>query len=122
MTTPRARLGRASERLAQRVLASHGYVIERTNVRFPVGELDIVARDGQTLCFIEVRSTSSSEWGGPLASIDERKRRRLIRAARWYLGDQAVLPPEIRFDVLAVDWHAGRAPTVELVRGAFDAS
>jgi len=122
MATPRARLGRRGEQLARRFLTSHGYVIERTNVRFPVGELDLVARDGQALCFIEVRSTSSSQWGGPLASITERKRRRIVQAARWYVGRHASLPPEIRFDVLAIDWHAGRSPTVELVRGAFDAS
>lgn len=121
MTPLRARLGREGERLAQRFLASQGYVIERTNVRFPVGELDIVARDGRTLCFIEVRSASSAQWGGALATITERKRRRIIQAARWYLGGQEALPPEIRFDVLAIDWHEGSAPTVELVRAAFDA-
>lgn len=137
----RQALGRRSERLARRLLAQQGYTIERTNVRFPVGELDIVARHGRALCFVEVRATSSGAWGGPLATITDRKRRRLIRAARWYLarlpliegGGQAppigrrgagqarecALPEEIRFDVVAIEWSD--PPKVDLIRNAFDA-
>ena len=116
----RRELGQRGERLALRFLTSSGYTIERTNVRFPVGEIDMIAWEGQTLCFIEVRSTSSSDWGGPLASITDRKRRRLIRAAQWYLARTRMLPQEIRFDVVAIEW--GDPPKVELLRGAFDAS
>ena len=94
-------------------------MIEQTNVRFPVGEIDIVAREGDALCFVEVRSRSSSQWGGALSSIGERKQRRVIQAARWYLSRFRQLPPEIRFDVVAVDWEGG-SPRITLVRGAFD--
>ena len=118
----RAALGRSSEQLAVQLLTSAGYLIEQRNVRYPVGEIDIVAREGQTLCFVEVRSTSSLQWGGPLATIDARKRRRLIQAARWYLSRCRTLPPETRFDVVAISWDQGAKPVVELVRGAFDAS
>jgi putative endonuclease len=97
-------------------------VIERTNVRFPVGEIDIVAREGQTLCFVEVRSTGSRQWGGPLASITDRKRRHLIQAARWYLSRFPAQSLAIRFDVVAIDWRADASASVELVRGAFDSS
>lgn len=120
METPRMRLGRRSEQLARRFLRSQGYAVEETNVRFPVGELDIVAREGRTLCFVEVRSTTSAAWGGGLASVDGRKRRRIVQAARWYLSRRP-LPPEIRFDVLAIEYRDGAEPAVELVRGAFDA-
>ena len=112
--------GRRSEALARELLTASGYTIERTNVRFPAGEIDIIAREGATLCFVEVRSTACVEWGGPLGSITDQKRRRLIRAARWYLARERTLPAEIRFDVVAVVWEDG--PTLELVRGAFDAS
>ena len=118
----RASLGRSSEQLAVQLLTSAGYLIEQQNVRYPVGEIDIVAREGQTLCFVEVRSTSSLQWGGPLATIDARKRRRLIQAARWYLSRCRILPPETRFDVVAISWDQAATPAVELVRGAFDAS
>ncbi|MBI4342580.1 MAG: YraN family protein [Candidatus Omnitrophica bacterium] len=116
----RQQLGAHAEALAQRFLCLHGYTIEATNVRFPVGELDVVAWDGQTLCFVEVRSASSDAWGGPLASITDRKRQRLIRAARWYLKRLNALPEEIRFDVVAVDWSGPDAPHLELVRSAFE--
>ena len=117
----RQRLGRRAEQLARRLLTSHGYVIEQTNARFPVGELDIVAREGQTLCFVEVRSVSSPQWGGALATITDRKRRRIIRAAQWYLSRLPILPPETRFDVVAVEWPSDGRPAIELIRGAFDA-
>lgn len=118
----RAARGKQAEQLAGEFLRAQGFVIEATNVRFPVGEIDIVAREGQALCFIEVRSTSSSQWGGPLASITDRKRRHLIRAAKWHLTRCRRPPHETRFDVVAVTWHQDAQPTVELVRGAFDAS
>lgn len=118
--TARQQRGRQSERLALRLLQSQGYRIEATNVRFPVGELDLIAWEGETLCFIEVRSTASLDWGGPLASIDERKRHHLIQAARWYLSRRE-LPPQTRFDVVSVVWDDPLQPTVELLRGAFDA-
>ena len=117
----RQQLGARSEALARRFLTLHGYTIEATNVRFPVGELDVVAWDGPALCFVEVRSASSEAWGGPLESITDRKRQRVIRAARWYLKRLRTLPEEIRFDVVAVDWSGPDAPRLELLRAAFEA-
>ena len=121
-TRSRQHLGKASERLAATFLTLNGYRVEQMNARFPVGEIDIVAWEGQTLCFVEVRATSSSDWGGPLATIDGRKRRHLIRAAQWYLARLRMLPPETRFDVVAVTWETAGKPSLELIRGAFDAS
>ena len=117
----RRQLGRRGERLALQLLQSSGYIIERTNLRFPVGEIDILARERQTLCFVEVRSVSSSHWGGALASITDRKRRRLIRAAQWHLNRLRALPAEIRFDVVAIEWIRESSPSAELIRGAFTA-
>ena len=118
----RQRLGERAERMALHLLERRGYVIEARNVRFPVGEIDLVAREGQTLCFVEVRSASSLQWAGAVASITTEKQRRLLRAARWYLARLRTVPPEIRFDVVAVDWSHRDGPALELVRGAFDAS
>jgi putative endonuclease len=112
-------LGARSEALAAAFLDSHGYRLIARNVRFPVGEVDIVAWDGPVLCFIEVRATSSEQWGGPLASITERKQRRILRAARWYLSRRP-LPEEVRFDVVAITWSQPR-PAIELIRNAFTA-
>ena len=115
----RQQLGRHSEALAAAFLSEHGYRLIARNVRYRAGELDLIAWDGPVLCFIEVRATSSEAWGGPLASVTAQKRRRILQAARGYLSHYP-LPEEIRFDVVAVAWEAGR-PAIELIRGAFDA-
>ena len=119
--TPRAARGRRAEALACGYLDAQGYDILARNVRFPIGEIDIVAREGQTLCFIEVRSASSVQWGGALASITDRKRQRVIRAAQWYLHTARLQLPETRFDVVAIEWRPAAPPALELVRGAFTA-
>ena len=120
--SPSAARGRRAEALACRHLERQGFVIERRNVRFPVGELDIVAREGQTLCFIEVRSRTGGQWGDALESVTARKRQRLVQAARWYLRAQRSAPALMRFDVVAIEWREGGSPAVELLRGAFDAA
>ena len=119
--TNRQHLGRRSEEAAVRFLHANGYTIAERNVRFPVGELDVVAWEGETLCFVEVRSASSAQWGGALASVTRPKQQRLIRAAQWYLARRKALPPQVRFDVVAIDWER-TPPAVELVRGAFGAT
>ena len=121
-TETRHERGRAAERIARQWLEREGLVIEAANVRLPVGEVDLIAQEGTTLCFVEVRSRTSGAYGGPLASIGEEKRRHLIRAAQWYLQRRSVAPEAVRFDVVSIAWHAAGPPTVELVRGAFDAS
>lgn len=89
-------------------------------MRYPVGEIDLIAREGKVLCFVEVRSVSSQAYGGAAGSVTGAKQRRLIRAAQWYL---AGAPPggPVRFDVVTVDWVTGRAHAA-LIRNAFDAS
>lgn len=118
--TARQVLGVRSERLAAELLRDRGYRIIATNVRFPVGELDVVAWEQETLCLIEIRSVSSSQWGGALASITDRKRHRIIQAARWYLHRLRTMPRFVRFDVVAIEWHDAGQPTLELIQGAFD--
>ncbi len=114
--------GRRAEALARDWLQGQGFVIEATNVRSAVGEIDIVAREGATLCFIEVRSSQSTAWGDPAESVRARKQQRLLRAAQWYLAGRAEQPPAIRFDVLALRGDGASALQPDLVRGAFDAS
>jgi len=122
MTWLRQQRGRRAEQVAASFLSRRGYLIERRNVRYPVGEIDLIARQGRALCFIEVRSVSSRAWGGPLATVTDRKRQRLIRAARWYLARLRELPPEIRFDVIGITWRDDGPPAIELILSAFDAS
>ena len=121
MFWPRLQRGRQAEALARALLQANGYVLEQVNARFPIGEIDVVAREGSALCFVEVRSTSSQQWGGPLGSITDRKRRRLVHAAAWYLRYRKAEPDQVRFDVVAIEWRAGAEPAASLIRGAFTA-
>jgi len=113
--------GRHAEQIAERFLRAQGFEILERNVRFPVGEIDLVARERDALCFVEVRSTASQAWGGAAASITRPKQRRLIRAAQWYLQSRRVACTDVRFDVVAMEWSHETAPAVELIRGAFTA-
>ena len=114
--------GRDFERLACASLRRLRYQILETNVRFPVGELDVVALDGPTLCLIEVRAKQRGRFGTAAESITAKKRRRVIRAAQWYLQHRR--PPwtgPVRFDVVAIDLDAQDRPSIEIIRHAFSA-
>ncbi len=122
MLTGRQKKGQASERLAVAYLQAHGYELVAKNVRYPVGEIDVIARDGTTLCFIEVRARHSTEFGSAADSITRRKQQRLLQAARWYLNRLRQQPALVRFDVVAIDWTPEGSPAIDLIRSAFDAS
>src|SRR2546426_12830559 len=74
-----------------RVLRRRGYRIRDRNVRCPMGELDLVAEDGGTLVFLEVKTRSTSDYGGPFEAISPLKRRRLQRRAVYYLAPRRVI-------------------------------
>lgn len=120
MRTVRQQRGSAGEQLACAYLRSNGYAIVATNVRFPVGELDVVAWEGRALCFIEVRSVRSPRFGPAAASVTPLKQRHIIRAAQWYLQRLRRKPEVVRFDVVAIDGDPAIAPpSLRLLRGAF---
>lgn len=110
--TPRQRAGAAAEEAACAHLLAHGCRIVARNVRFREGELDIVACDGVTLVFVEVRMRRDARFGGGAASVDAFKQRRLARAARHYLlvtyGPSGRVPA-CRFDVIEADPAGVRA-------------
>ncbi len=116
-------LGKLGERHAVRFLSKAGFAIVARNYRTPLGEIDIVARDGETLAFIEVKTRSSKAFGLPQEAVDRRKQRQLIRAAQVFLKAHGELDVPCRFDVVAVTTgRSARAPEVTLIRGAFDAT
>jgi putative endonuclease len=107
--------GGAAEEAAARFLERHGLAIVARNYRTRMGEIDLIARDGATLVFVEVRMRSSDRYGGGAESIGWRKRSRIEAAARQYL---ALLrrEPACRFDVVTLD---GGTPV--WLKGAFEA-
>jgi putative endonuclease len=115
----RQELGRRSEDLACRELERRGYTIVERRFRTRCGELDIIARDGQVLVFVEVRARSSGSFGTPFESVTWQKRQRVSRMAASYLCAKRLAMVPCRFDVVAVVERQGRH-TIELMKGAFD--
>lgn len=92
------------------------------NVRARFGEIDVVARDGTTLCFVEVKARSSIRFGWPEESVTAQKRQRLLRLAQWYLQKTGSRGGPVRFDVLSLLSGPDGAPgRVRLIKGAFEA-
>lgn len=120
MDRNRLHTGRDSERLATVYLQDRGLEILERNVRCPLGEVDLVARDGPTYVFVEIRSHRSDRWGAAEESIGRGKRRRVVRVALWYLKRHGLSHAPVRFDVVAVHWR-GEEAQVRWIRGAFDA-
>lgn len=116
---PRRDLGRAGEDIATRHLAQLGYEIVARNVRLPGGELDVVAREGDCLVFVEVRARRGRSHGTPEESITPAKQARLRLLAEAYLQALPVPPPNCRIDVVAVEFSPnGRLLRVDLYRDA----
>jgi putative endonuclease len=122
---PRRRTGRIAEALVAERLAAAGWEIVERNARTRYGELDIVARDGRALVFVEVKGARENTKFGPerpILSIDFRKQRRVRRLATAWMSERPDQPPfeEIRFDAVGVSLdRAGRPVAVEHVEGAF---
>jgi putative endonuclease len=115
----RQELGKRGEDLACAELEKRGYVVLDRRFRTRRGELDIIARDGSVLVFIEVRARSGRRYGTPFESVTWQKRQRLSQMAASYLSIKHVAHVACRFDVVSVIEEHGMH-TIELVRGAFD--
>jgi putative endonuclease len=125
MTVARRRTGAIAEDLVARRLAAVGWEIVERNALTRYGELDIVARDGRTLVFVEVKGAREGTRFGPekpILAIDLRKQQRVRRLATAWMAERRDQPryAEIRFDAVGVTLdRAGRAVDVEYVKGAF---
>jgi putative endonuclease len=113
-------VGRFGEQLAVEALVADGLTVLERNWRCSDGELDIVATEGSTLVFVEVKTRSSVGFGDPAEAVVPAKTARLRRlAVRWLLEHPDPYWPEIRFDVVAVVRRTPSGPTVRHLRGAF---
>ena len=118
-------LGDLGERLAAEHLVKNGYRLVMANFKVPIGrntneaqvtgEIDLIAFDGDTLCFIEVKTRTSDEFAGPLAAVDLRKQRQIIRAARVYRRIFGIREVKYRYDAISI--LIGQPPIIQLIRG-----
>lgn len=113
----RRRLGDWGEEIAARYLHRQGLIIIERNVRTRYGEIDVIAREGDTLVFVEVKVRRRTEFGSPALAVDWRKRRRISKLALTYVGDQHCA---IRFDIIAITAPPGQPPRLIHHRNAFD--
>jgi len=117
----RTAAGREAENAVCAYLGERGMRIVERNFRARGGEIDVIARDGDVLAFVEVRFREEDGYGLPEESVGPAKRRKIVTAARAYLA--AVSPDswrEARFDVAAVE-GGGDVPVIRYYPGAFDA-
>ena len=119
MRDGRRRLGAFGERLAAAHLEAKGYRIRDRNYRCREGEIDIVAQDGETLVFVEVRTRRGDALGGPAESVTAAKEARLVAAATAYVQTLPEPPVDQRIDVVAIQLSpAGRLLAVDHIEGA----
>ena len=126
-SSPRISLGARGEALAANYLISEGYRIVVTNFKVPVGrnskgvsvtgEIDIIALDGDTLCFVEVKTRRSEDFTPIITSVNLRKQRQIIRTAKVYRRIFGVRDVPYRYDVVTVLMPRGGDTEIELTRG-----
>jgi putative endonuclease len=121
MSRDRVALGKTGEDLACLELERKGYVILARRYRRRGGELDIIARDGATLVFVEVKARDSRDFGDAAEAVTPYKRRRITFLALDYMVRHHLADCPCRFDVVSIHFDAGR-PTVDIFQNAFDAT
>ncbi len=123
MPNEKDELGKWGEAQAARFLRMEGLRVLERNVIFPAGEIDLIATDGDTLVFVEVKTRTEADFGGPLMAVDSRKRHKLATLAKSYLARRHLANAACRFDVIGVTQRINSSdPDFEYVPNAFDAS
>lgn len=116
-------LGWRGERAAERFLRRKKYLIIARSLRSRMGEIDLIAVDGKTLVFVEVKTRKSHHAGHPADAVTARKQQKLTRLALIYMKRHDLLDTPARFDVVAVTWAEGsRRPLIEHFENAFEAA
>ena len=119
---PRKRFGQEGESAAERYLRHKGYRIVARNLRSRVGELDLVAEDGQVLVFVEVKARRTDEFGGAIYAVHQRKQEKVIRLAAQYLARHHINDRLCRFDVILLQGKDTVGSQIEHIQNAFEVS
>lgn len=119
MFKQRKYLGSSGESKAASFLTDNGYKILAKNYRTKFGEIDIIASDKDTICFVEVKARSTDRFGFPQEAILTNKKRRIAKAALLFLKERKLLDKKARFDVIAITFQKD-LPKVDLIQNAFE--
>lgn len=125
-------VGQRGEELAARFLQRNGYRLVLANYKVPIGrnsrgatvtgEIDLIALDEAVLCFVEVKTRSSDEFASPLAAVDLRKQRQIIRTAKVYRKIFRLDTIKFRYDVVSIVLVKNSRPKIELFKGFWNES
>ena len=119
MLNQKQRFGKDSETLAVDFLRKQGYKIIETNYRTKLGEIDIIARDRDTLAFVEVKARRSDRYGVPKYAVTAQKKKKISMAALWYLKTTDQFNQKARFDVVGIFFQTS-TPRIEIIKNAFE--
>jgi putative endonuclease len=122
MTIARQILGKMGEDLAVRELTSRGYAILERRYRTRHGEIDIVAEDGGTIVFVEVRARATADCGRAAETVTAAKQRKVTERAVEYLARHRITDRPCRFDVVAIDDAESQKPAITIYANAFGAT
>ena len=112
--------GSAGERAAVRYLKKRGYRVVARNYENRFGEIDVIALDGKTIVFVEVKTRRSSRKGQPVEAVDVHKQRQILKTAQAFLKERDLLDRSVRYDVIGLLWPEGQAnPQVDHYISAF---
>lgn len=119
MTKERLELGRLGEELAFKSIKRRGYKKIIRNYTCPLGEVDLIAMDGDTLVFLEIKTRKGKSVGFAKEAVNKRKQRQISKVALAYMKAKKCSDAKARFDVVAVCLGKGE-PEIELIQNAFD--
>lgn len=114
-------LGKSGEDEAVKLLKRNGYKILKRNYKNKSGEVDIIAQDKDSICFVEVKTRTSDRFGLPAESVRLSKQRQISKIALNFLKQGNLLDRKARFDVVSVMYSNGE-PEFKLIKGAFELS
>lgn len=116
----RLSLGDRGEIAACEFLRKQGYQIIEKNYKCKLGEIDVIARRGGPLAFIEIKTRTSGQFGMPQEAVGLKKQEKILKLAQWYLKEKGLEKTLVAFDVVAVLWKEGGPPAIRLIADAFE--
>ena len=119
MRTRQQKSGEKGEAIAVRQLKKNGYKIIETNYRIQLGEIDVIAKDKDTIVFVEVKARRSVHFGSPKGAVTTQKQKKISTVALYYLKATNQITAKARFDVVAVNLNRDK-PRVEIIKNAFE--
>lgn len=112
-------IGRFGEDTASKYLEESGYTILDRNFKCRSGEIDIIARDGNYIVFIEVKTRSGSFYGTPGEAVNELKQHKIIKVSETYIMKRKLFNYDFRFDVIEIVIDKAKNASIKLIKDAF---